>query len=79
MQHTATGRDELERRRQASLSSPTDLNEAATKDIAGAMNAILADLVALYFKSKNFHWYMSGPPFATIIFYSTSKQTRSLR
>ena len=63
MQHTATGRGELERRRQASLSSPTNLNGAATKDIAGAMNAILADVVALYFKSKNFHWHMSGPHF----------------
>jgi starvation-inducible DNA-binding protein len=42
---------------------PTDLTRAATKDIAGAMNAILADVFALYLKTKNFHWHMSGPHF----------------
>jgi starvation-inducible DNA-binding protein len=43
--------------------TPTDLKAAATKDIAGAMNAILADVFALYLKTKNFHWHMSGPHF----------------
>jgi len=33
------------------------------KDIAGAMNAVLADIFALYLKTKNFHWHMSGPHF----------------
>jgi starvation-inducible DNA-binding protein len=42
---------------------PTDLTRAATKDIAAAMNAILADVFALYLKTKNFHWHMSGPHF----------------
>ena len=46
-----------------SLATPTDLEAAATKDIAGAMNAILADVYALYLKTKNFHWHMSGPHF----------------
>jgi starvation-inducible DNA-binding protein len=39
------------------------LNPEATRDIAAAMNAILADVFALYIKTKNFHWHMSGPHF----------------
>jgi starvation-inducible DNA-binding protein len=50
-------------RREAPLRTPTDLTKSATKDIAGAMNAILADVFALYLKTKNFHWHMSGPHF----------------
>ena len=51
------------RQQEASLLTPTDLNAEATKDIAGAMNAMLADAFALYLKTKNFHWHMSGPHF----------------
>ena len=47
----------------APLGTPTDLKSGATKDIAGAMNSILADVFALYLKTKNFHWHMSGPHF----------------
>jgi starvation-inducible DNA-binding protein len=47
----------------ASLKTPSDLGTAATKDIAGALNALLADTFALYMKTKNFHWHMSGPHF----------------
>ena len=47
----------------APLNTPTDLKAAATKDISGALNAILADVWALYLKTKNFHWHMSGPHF----------------
>jgi starvation-inducible DNA-binding protein len=54
---------ELARRRDASLATRTDLSPAAIKDISGAMNAILADVFALYLKTKNFHWHMSGPHF----------------
>jgi len=54
---------ELERRQEAPLITPTDLKAEATRDIAGAMNAILADVFALYLKTKNFHWHMSGPHF----------------
>ena len=43
--------------------TPTDLGERASKDIAGGMNAILADVFALYLKTKNFHWHISGPHF----------------
>jgi starvation-inducible DNA-binding protein len=54
---------ELQQRRRAPLTTPTDLTRSATKDISGAMNAILADVFALYLKTKNFHWHMSGPHF----------------
>jgi starvation-inducible DNA-binding protein len=47
----------------ADLRTPTDLGEGAARDIAGALNRLLADLFALYFKTKNFHWHMSGPHF----------------
>lgn len=43
--------------------TPTDLSATATKEIAAAMNAILADVFALYVKTKNFHWHLSGPHF----------------
>ncbi|MGC2211662.1 MAG: DNA starvation/stationary phase protection protein [Silvibacterium sp.] len=55
--------EDLERRQEAPLLTPTDLGAAATKDIAAAMNVILADVFALYLKTKNFHWHMSGPHF----------------
>ncbi|HUL89025.1 MAG TPA: DNA starvation/stationary phase protection protein [Pseudolabrys sp.] len=45
------------------LSTPTDLGTNAAKDIAGALNALLADSFALYLKTKNFHWHISGPHF----------------
>src|SRR6476660_7055461 len=54
---------DLLHRRNAPLATRTDLSAAATKDIAAAMNAILADVFALYLKTKNFHWHMSGPHF----------------
>jgi starvation-inducible DNA-binding protein len=43
------------------LGTPTDLSAAGTREISGAMNAILADVYALYVKTKNFHWHLSGP------------------
>lgn len=54
---------ELLHRRDAPLETRTDLTRSATKDIAGAMNAILADVFTLYLKTKSFHWHMSGPHF----------------
>lgn len=45
------------------LKTPTALKPNETKDVAVAMNAILADVFALYLKTKNFHWHMSGPHF----------------
>jgi starvation-inducible DNA-binding protein len=54
---------DLKLRRKAPLITPTDLKAAATVDIAAAMNGILADVFALYLKTKNFHWHLSGPHF----------------
>lgn len=54
---------ELVQRRDAPIATRTDLSAAAVKDISGTMNAILADVFALYVKTKNFHWHMSGPHF----------------
>jgi starvation-inducible DNA-binding protein len=54
---------DLDHRQQAPLLTPTDLSAAATRDIAAAMNGVLADVFALYLKTKNFHWHMSGPHF----------------
>ena len=45
------------------LATPTDLGANATRDIAAALNGLLADVFALYLKTKNFHWHMSGPHF----------------
>src|SRR5271170_6687059 len=62
MTNTVT-RGELRRRRRAPLITPTNLGPKASHEIAGSMNAILADVFALYLKTKNFHWHMSGPHF----------------
>jgi starvation-inducible DNA-binding protein len=58
-----SSKDELQRRRSAPLITPTDLGSKASKNIAAGMNAMLADVFALYLKTKNFHWHMSGPHF----------------
>jgi starvation-inducible DNA-binding protein len=50
-------------RRTAPLATPTDLKSNATKDISAALNVLLADMLALYLKTKNFHWHLSGPHF----------------
>jgi starvation-inducible DNA-binding protein len=60
---TTATKQELVRRRSAPLATPTDLKAAATRDITAGLNAILADVFALYIKTKNFHWHMSGPHF----------------
>ena len=60
---TAKKTDELTRRREAPLATRTDLRPAAARDVAAAMNALLADVFALYLKTKSFHWHMSGPHF----------------
>jgi starvation-inducible DNA-binding protein len=47
----------------AALDTPTDLAADAVPAISGALNAVLADVFALYLKTKNFHWHVSGPHF----------------
>ncbi|MFL6758451.1 Dps family protein [Sphingomonas sp.] len=49
--------------RNEELGTPTDLPADAVRDISGALNALLADMFALYVKTKNFHWHVSGPHF----------------
>jgi starvation-inducible DNA-binding protein len=53
----------LERQPAARLDTPTDLSDATVKEISAALNALLADAFALYLKTKNFHWRISGPHF----------------
>jgi starvation-inducible DNA-binding protein len=50
-------------RRKAPLHTPTDLGRDATRDVAAALKLLLADMFALYLKTKNFHWHVSGPHF----------------
>jgi starvation-inducible DNA-binding protein len=54
---------DLATRQTAPLRGPTDLGAEARRDIAAALTGVLADVFALYFKTKNFHWHMSGPQF----------------
>src|ERR1700726_4091027 len=50
-------------RRKAPLSTPSGLSTNARADISAALNALLADVFALYLKTKGFHWHISGPHF----------------
>ena len=50
-------------KRLAPLRTPTSQSEEATRDISAALTALLADTFALYIKTKNFHWHVSGPHF----------------
>lgn len=56
-------KNDVKDRRKQPLSTPSDLGQEAVKNITGALNALLADVYALYFKTKNFHWHVSGPHF----------------
>src|ERR1700675_3389097 len=55
--------NDLRSLRAAPLHTPTDLRPNTTRDVAAALNLLLADTFALYIKTKNFHWHMSGPHF----------------
>jgi starvation-inducible DNA-binding protein len=63
MKEPSQARRDLRRRQQAPLLTPTDLSSTAVKEITAALNLTLADVFALYLKTKNFHWHMSGPHF----------------
>ena len=47
----------------SALDTPTDLEKQSTMKIAAEINKLVADALALYLKTKNFHWHMSGPHF----------------
>src|SRR5262249_25949606 len=49
--------------RTAPLHTPNDLEPQAVRELSGALNILLADMFALYLKTKNFHWHVSGPHF----------------
>src|SRR6266545_6695527 len=59
----ATNVKEAKELRKAPLGTPTDLKSNAVREISGALNTLLADMFALYLKTKNFHWHVSGPHF----------------
>src|SRR5438874_3110996 len=50
-------------RENEALKTPTDLSRKGVGEISGALRQILADVFALYVKTKNFHWHMSGSHF----------------
>jgi starvation-inducible DNA-binding protein len=56
-------RNEATMRRMAPLATPTNLASNAVQDLSGALTTLLADMFALYVKTKNFHWHVSGPHF----------------
>ncbi len=58
-----TTKSEIKAHVRAQLATSSDIKPAAVRDISGALNALLADVFALYLKTKNFHWHMSGPHF----------------
>ena len=58
-----TTQDKLTVRREAAIATPSDLGSEAVRNISAALNVLLADVFALYMKTKNFHWHMSGPHF----------------
>jgi starvation-inducible DNA-binding protein len=60
MSKTPSAQDTHTRER---LGTPTDLKPEATRDISAALGGLLADVFALYMKTKNFHWHMSGRHF----------------
>src|SRR5881397_2308777 len=55
--------EDARKRREAPLDTPSNLGSNATKDISTALTVLLADVFALYVKTKNFHWHISGPHF----------------
>jgi starvation-inducible DNA-binding protein len=73
----------------ARLETPSDISPNGIRDLAGALNALLADTFALYLKTKNFHWHVSGPHFrdyhlmldeqATQIFATTDEIAERVR
>jgi starvation-inducible DNA-binding protein len=71
---------DLKSRQAAPLLTPTDLGPTATLNVAAALNLLLADAFALYIKTKNFHWHMSGPHFRDYhLLLDESRAIRSLR
>jgi starvation-inducible DNA-binding protein len=62
-EHTMANKSDVKDRRKSPMTTPSDIRPESVKDIQGGLNALLADVFALYLKTKNFHWHMSGPHF----------------
>jgi len=60
---TSTTNRETTKKEAAALKTPNDLGADAARDLPAALTGLLADMFALYLKTKNFHWHMSGPHF----------------
>ncbi len=58
-----SNRNEVAKRREAPLRTPTLLSPDSVQNITAELNVLLADVFALYLKTKNFHWHVSGPHF----------------
>src|ERR1700747_2596996 len=58
-----TKANEIAKRLEAPMGTPSFLSTANTKNITAELNVLLADVFALYLKTKNFHWHVSGPHF----------------
>lgn len=58
-----SNRDEVAERREAPLGTATLLSPDSVQDITAELNVLLADVFALYLKTKNFHWHVTGPHF----------------
>lgn len=63
MERSMKDRGKLEQLRKAPLATPANFSDAATRDLSLALTRLLADMFALYVKTKNFHWHISGPHF----------------
>ncbi len=60
----ATAQERMDRQK-APLTTPSDIDASAVRDITGGLNALLADVFALYLKTKSFHWQPAHPPCST--------------
>ena len=74
-----TNNTDLKMRRMAPLATPSDQEPDAVRNIAGALNSLLADTFALYLKTKNFHWHISGHTFGITTFCLTSRPVKYCR
>ena len=63
MAETKTDMKKAAELRKSPPKTPSDLGGNAVRDLSGALNELLADVFALYMKTKNFHWHVSGPHF----------------
>ena len=62
----------------AALDTPSDISESAVREISSKLNEVLADVFALYLKTKNFHWHVSGPHFQRIIICMLDEQSEQI-